>query len=108
MLAEFLVMAYAAACGFVAAGILGSFYQLVTDRPARFAVSMDTTWTGMRDVLIIAFCGPFMLMRNALRARVIERRPVGWLVASTTIAFVWSVCSGIVVLHFGLATMGSL
>ena len=38
MLYELAIAAYAAACGFVAAGVLGSLYQLLTDRPVRFAI----------------------------------------------------------------------
>ncbi len=44
-------------------------------------------------------------MRNAIRGRMIERRPIGWLVASATIAGAWSLCSGSVVMEFLLPVL---
>lgn len=99
MLYEMLIAAYATACGFVAAGILSSLYQLLTDKPVKFSVQIETLWRGFIDVLLCAFTGPFIIMRNAIRGRTIERRPVGWLVASTAIATGWSLCSGVVVVN---------
>ncbi|MDJ0931974.1 hypothetical protein [Breoghania sp.] len=43
--------------------------------------------------------GPFIIMRRAICGRRIERRPVGWLVASSTIAGMWSLFSGILMLN---------
>lgn len=108
MLYELAIAAYAVACGFVAAGILGSFHQLLTDRPPRFAIDLETIGRGVIGVLICAFAGPFIIMRNAIRGRMIENRPVGWLVASTAIATGWSLCSGIVVVQLGLAMRAGL
>ena len=39
---ELAIAAYATACGFVAAGILSSFYTLVTDKPVKFSVELET------------------------------------------------------------------
>lgn len=108
MLYELAIAAYAAACGFVAAGVLGSFYQLVTDQPARFAIDLGTIGRGLAGVLMCAFAGPFIIMRNAIRGRLIENRPVGWLVASTAIATGWSLCSGVVVVQLALAMRAGL
>lgn len=108
MLYELAIAAYAAACGFVAAGILSSFHQLLTDRPVRFAIDLETMGKGLLGVLLCAFAGPFIIMRNAIRGRMQENRPVGWLVASTAIATGWSLCSGIVVVQLVLAMRGGL
>ncbi len=108
MLFELAIALYATAWGFVAAGILSSFYQLVTDKPVRFAVELGTLWHGFVDILVCAFAGPFIIMRNAIRGRVIEHRPVGWLVASTAIAVGWSLCSGIVVMDLAFTMRASL
>jgi hypothetical protein len=102
---ELILAAYCAACGFVAAGLTASFIQLVTNQPVKFAVSLETTLVGIRDVLIVTWCGPFIIMRNAVRARLIERRPIGWLVASAIIAATWSTCSGIIVLQIALTAL---
>ena len=108
MLLELAIAAYATACGFVAAGILSSFYTLVTNRQVRFAVELETFWRGIVDLVLCAFAGPFIIMRNAIRGRMLEQRPVGWLVASTAIAVGWSLCSGIVVVQFALAMRNSM
>lgn len=108
MLFELAIAAYAAACGFVAAGVLSSFHQLLTDRPVRFAIDLETMGKGFLGVLLCAFAGPFIIMRNAIRGRIQENRPVGWLVASTAIATGWSLCSGIVVVQFALAMRAGL
>ncbi len=103
MFVEFLLAIYLGCAGFAAAGVIASFYQLVTDRPARFALESATFLNIVGTIAIILFAGPFILMRNAIRGRRIEGRPLGWLVASTTIAGMWSMCSGIVVVQFALA-----
>lgn len=108
MLYQLAVAAYATTCGFVAAGILSSFYTLVTNRPVSFAVELGTLWRGLVDLVMCAFAGPFIIMRNAIRGRIIEQRPVGWLVASTAIAAGWSLCSGIIVVQMALAMRASL
>ncbi len=108
MLFELAIAAYATACGFVAAGVLSSFFQLMTNKPVKFSVELETLWRGFVDVLICAFAGPFIIMRNAIRGRTEERRPVGWLVASTAIATGWSLCSGIVVVNLVLTMRAGL
>lgn len=108
MLYELAIAAYATACGFVAAGILSSFYTLVTNRPVSFAVELGTLWRGAVNLTLCAFAGPFIIMRNAIRGRMIEQRPVGWLVASTAIATGWSLCSGIVVVQVVMAMRNGL
>lgn len=108
MLYQLAVAAYATTCGFVAAGILSSFYTVITDRPVRFSIEIETLWRGLVDVVLCAFAGPFIIMRNAIRGRLIEQRPVGWLVASTAIAAGWSLCSGIVVVQLALAMRNGL
>lgn len=102
MLSELFIAAYIGCSGFVAAGILGSFYQLVTGEPPKFALQLETWLKGMSSLLMCIFAGPFIIMRNAIRGRRIEHRPIGWLVASSTIAGMWSICSGLVVMQFAL------
>lgn len=89
--------------GFVWSGLMGSFYQMVTAQPPAFSVSYNNFFAGFTGILFCAFAGPFILMRNSLRARKIEDRPLGWLVAASAIAFMWSFCSGIVLLEVGLS-----
>lgn len=102
MRSDLVLAIYCMASGFVAAGVLASFYQLVTDNPPRFSVHLDTLWNGFLSLALCAFAGPFIIMRNAIRGRLIEGRPVGWLVASAAIATGWSLCSGILVVRFAV------
>lgn len=100
---DLFVSSFLIATGFVSAGILASFYQLVTAEPVRFDIEQDKLLSGVMMVLILMFAGPAVLMRNAIRGRMIERRHAGWLVASTAIAAGWSLCSGSVVIEFVFA-----
>lgn len=100
MSGEFILALFSLALGFAMAGVLSSLYQLLTARPARFALETDTIYMGIAQTFLIMFAGPAILMRNAIRARRIEHRPVGWLFASTCIAGAWSLCSGVLFLPF--------
>ena len=102
---EMLIVAYAAITGFVAAGLMGSFYQLVTSQAPQFQLNFTGVLGAIGTVFLFVFVGPFIIMRNALRGRRIERRPIGWLFASFVIASMWSIVSGLVVLHFALAVV---
>ena len=102
---EMFALAYASCIGFVCAGILGSLYQLIATRPVRFVVSVESWFSAFMSILLCVFAGPFIIMRNALRGRRIEHRPIGWLFGSSAIAGVWSACSGILVLNAILAAM---
>jgi len=106
MVQDLIVAGYIACAGFVAAGVLGSFYQLLTNHPPRFSFPVESIVGAVFSVMVCVFAGPFIIMRNAIRGRRIENRPIGWLVASSTIAGMWSLCSGVVVVYvtFGLVS----
>ena len=89
--------------GFVAAGLISSLYQLVTAEPARFRLFGASAWAWLLSFLFFGLTGPFIIMRNAVEARRKERSAVGWLFGSLLIASLWSVCSGLVVLHLALS-----
>src|SRR5437868_1239844 len=92
-----LLILYALAAGFVFAGFASSFYQLVTNEPPRFRFEWATTKQSLVSIFLCIFCGPFIIMRQAIRGRIIERRPIGWLFAGAAIAAGWSLCTGILV-----------
>lgn len=103
-MSEPLLFTYAGVCGFVVAAVLATGYQLVTNRPARFEMVMGEAATSIAAMalqgLLIVWAAPYIIMRNAVRGRLLERRPFGWLIASLGIAALWSLCMGVVVLHF--------
>ena len=105
---ELFVLCYVTCVGFVCAGVLASFYQLIAARPARFSVSLESWPQIVVSVGLCTFAGPVILMRNALRGRRIEHRPIGWLFGSSAIAGVWSACSGILLINLMLGAMAAM
>jgi Family of unknown function (DUF6949) len=88
------VYAYVIACGFVLAGVLASFVQLVSGQPMRFGVEPDSILTSLGGVFLRVFAGPAILMRNAWRGMRIEARPKVWFGLSAAIAALWSLFIG--------------
>lgn len=107
MLSELFVAFYIGCAGFVAAGVIGSFYQLVTNQPPRFSADMQGILGILAMISLFLLAGPFIIMRNAIRGRRVEGRPIGWLVASSTIAGMWSLISGLFLTHFALSIAAS-
>jgi hypothetical protein len=84
--------------GFAVAGSLASAYQLVAERPLSFRLLNG----GMRVVTFLAipvltFAAPFVIMRNVIRGRRIERRRFEFVMLATVLAGLWSLMSGTVV-----------
>lgn len=88
------VYAYMMAVGFVMAGILSSFVQLVSGEPMRFGVEPRSVAASIGSVLLRVFAGPAILMRNAWRGMRIEARPPVWFWLSASIAGLWSLTIG--------------
>lgn len=99
---ELFIFAFAIATGYVAAGLTSSLYSLLTSRPASFQNLPDSLAERLLHVPIFVIGGPFILLRNALRGRIIEGRPVSWLALSSFIVVGWSFISGLFVLHLAL------
>ncbi|MFO7477993.1 MAG: hypothetical protein R6X03_06580 [Methyloceanibacter sp.] len=92
------VYSYVAAVGFVAAGLLASFVQMVSGQPMRFGIEPNLLLSSVGGVLLRVLAGPAILMRNAWRGMRLEARPKIWFGVSTVIAAVWSLFSGAVLL----------
>ena len=99
---------YVTCVGFVCAGILANIYQLVAQRPVGFRVQDGSLPLAVTSVMMCTFAGPFILMRNAMRGRRMEGRPIGWLFGSSAIASVWSACSGVLLLHLVTGAMSAV
>jgi hypothetical protein len=89
-----IVYAYLAAVGFVMAGVLSSFVQLVSGQPMRFGLEPNSILSSLGGVFLRVVAGPAILMRNAWRGMWIEARPKVWFGASAAIAAVWSLFLG--------------
>lgn len=86
---------YTIAAGYVAAGLVSSIHQLATSSPPSFQVIPDGVAGKLWTALLLIVAGPLILMRNAIRARMIEGRSMGWLMATTALATSWSFVSGV-------------
>ena len=98
----------ALAFGFAVAGLLASFYQLVTERPASFRLlTAPTTPTAVAALPFLIFTAPFIIMRNTIRGAQIEDRNFGFTMLATMIAGIWSLMSGTLVVK-AIETIGLL
>ena len=89
---------YMMAVGFVAAGLLASFIQLVSGEPMRFGLQPKSILDSIAGVLLRVLAGPVILMRNAWRGLKLQARPKIWFGVSAAIAAMWSLFSGAVLL----------
>lgn len=82
--------------GFVFAGLLSSAFELVTERRASFTLLESGGLLTVVSVPLLIFSAPFIILRNTLRGRRYEDRPIGFVMLATIIAGFWSLCSGAV------------
>ena len=65
-----IIYTYLTAVGFVMAGVLSSFVQLVSGEPMRFGLQTSSMLSSLGGVLLRVFAGPAILMRNGLAGNV--------------------------------------
>jgi uncharacterized protein DUF6949 len=92
------VFLYVIAVGFVSAGVLASFVQLVSGQPMRFGIEPSSLIASIGGVVLRVLAGPAILMRNAWRGLRLQSRPKAWFGVSAAIAAVWSLFSGALLL----------
>lgn len=88
----------ALAIGFAAAGLTASAFELVTHRRASFSLLQGGGVAALASVPLIAVSAPFIILRNTVRGRRFERRPIPFVIVATMIAGFWSLASGSVIL----------
>jgi uncharacterized membrane protein len=88
----------ALAFGFALAGLVASAFQLLTDRPVSFRLLNGGSWRALASVPLLVIAAPFVILRNTIRGRTIEGRPLFFIWAATVIACGWSLASGKVML----------
>jgi len=89
---------FIAAVGFVSAGTLASFAQLVSGQPARFNLMPNSFAAALGGVLFSLVAGPAIVMRNAWHGLRKKDRPAFWFGLSALIAGLWSLFSGCLLL----------
>ncbi len=77
-------------------GTAGEFRSPVRRRPVALA-----------SLPILAFGAPFIILRNTVRGRRIERRPVPFVMLATMLACGWSLVSGRLVLDLAHLVSGA-
>jgi len=88
----------ALAIGFAVAGLISTGYQLVTERPASFRLlEQGPNPATFAAIPFLVFAAPFIIMRNTIRGRRIERRRFEFVMIATVIAGIWSLMSGTIV-----------
>ena len=98
----------AVALGFAVAGLMSTAYQALTHRPASFHLLGGGPGPAtFAAVPFLAFAAPFIIMRNTLRGRRIERRRMEFVMLATITASFWSMMSG-TILVMGLEAMGRM
>lgn len=97
------VYAYTIAVGFVAAGLISSLYQLVTSRQIAFELLFEGSRPAILGVAALVLSAPAVIMRNAIRGRLVENRPGHWLAISTVLSAAWSFLQGIFILSIVFA-----
>ena len=84
--------------GFSVAGSLATGYQVVTERPLSFRLlNAGPRPLTLLAIPVLTFAAPFVIMRNIVRGRRIERRRFEFVMLATMLAAFWSLMSGTVV-----------
>jgi hypothetical protein len=87
--------AFALAIGFALAGALASGYQAFLHRPAGFnLLAGGAGLQAVAAVPFLVFAAPFIIMRNTLRGRQTEGRPLQFVMIATVVSGFWSLMSG--------------
>ncbi len=108
LMRDAVILGYAATVGFVAAGIIASFYKWMTTEPARFGLLGQGTLGLVTSFAFVALTGPIIIVEQAFRTRRSEKGPFAWLFAGFFIAALWSCCSGILVLSLIMSLRHSI
>jgi hypothetical protein len=95
------------AIGFAFAGLLASGFEFVTARQASFGLLQAGGVAALACVPVVVFAAPFIIIRNTVRGRRFERRPIGFVMAATILACVWSLMSGRLVLDVAQTLAGA-
>ena len=96
---------FALAIGFSIAGALVSGYQVLVRRPPGFGLlAKGASPRAFAAVPFLAFAAPFIIMRNTVRGRRLEKRRVEAVMMATVVAGFWAMMSGTVLLSALQAT----
>ncbi|ACA16861.1 conserved hypothetical protein [Methylobacterium sp. 4-46] len=84
--------------GLAFAGLLANGFECVTARRASFSLLQGGGVAALASLPLLAFGAPFIILRNTVRGRRLEGRPIPFVMVATMIACGWSLLSGRLVL----------
>ena len=93
--------------GLALSGLLASAFEMCTARRASFSLLERGGVTAVAALPMLAFGAPFIILRNTLRGRRIEGRPIPFVMLATIIACGWSLLSGRVALDLAALVVGA-
>jgi hypothetical protein len=99
---ELLLLVFAAAFGFAAAGSISALLQWLTNRPVVFAVPEGGAIGYLVAALKFMLAGPYIVVQASFRARFVDQKSWGVLGGGITIAAIWSICTGILLIDLML------
>lgn len=85
------------AIGFAVGGLLASAYQGLAHRPLSFGAVRDGFMVTLVATPLLVFAAPFIILRNAVRRRAVDRWEFHMVMAATIVASMWSLACGSVV-----------
>lgn len=88
---------FSLAFGFAVAGLFATGYRLFSEHfPSFRLLEIGPARARFASIPLLMFSAPFIIMRNTLRGRRIERRRIDFVMVATVIAGLWSLMSGTV------------
>ena len=89
---------FALAWGFAVAGLCASGYRLFASHfPSFRQLEVGPVPARFAAIPLLMFSAPYIIMRNTLRGRRLERRRPEFVMVATVIAGLWSLMSGTIV-----------
>ncbi|GEP07541.1 DUF6949 family protein [Methylobacterium oxalidis] len=93
--------------GLALSGLLASAYELFTEQRASFSLLERGGVAAVAALPVLAFSAPFIILRNTVRGRRIEGRPIPFVMLATMIACGWSLISGRIALDLAALLVGA-
>jgi hypothetical protein len=93
--------------GLALSGLIASAFELFAARRASFSLLQRGGLPAVVALPMLAFSAPFIILRNTVRGRRIERRPMPFVMLATIIACGWSLLSGRVALDLAALLVGA-
>ena len=93
--------------GLALAGLLASAFEYATNRRASFRLLEAGGVTALAALPMIAVVAPFIILRNTVAGRRIERRPIPFVMLATMIACGWGLLSGRVAVDLAALLVGA-